>query len=91
MKITEQEIAAFKMLFDKAQDLMSNRICTDIDPDILAMFTSEELSEMAREYHEWNGDPEEWSEGDYLCLTQDWIMFGVLFRKIKEVLKPCEK
>ena len=58
--MSEKEKALVKRFLKEHADVIGNRCCNDWDfPED---WTHEEKVQFVREYHEWNGDPEEFDE-----------------------------
>jgi hypothetical protein len=58
--MTDKEIRlTIKMLQAYIDYHLSPAGCNDTDPEWLKEFTEPELIELHREFHDWNGDPEE--------------------------------
>lgn len=63
-----EKILAAKLL-ELFSDELVNRGCNDMTNDLTKTMTQEEWRKFDREYHQWNGDPEEHtptSKGDNL-------------------------
>lgn len=53
-----EKILASKLL-EAASDQMANSSCNDLTEDIKKTLTEDEWRKLDREFHQWNGDPEE--------------------------------
>jgi hypothetical protein len=71
MNKKEKELAA-KML-DLASEQFSNHGCDEVEESVYDGWTREERLQFVKEFHEWNGDPEEFSE-DMLHLGDSTLM-----------------
>ena len=60
MNKKEQELAAY--LLKLASNQFSNHGCNDVDKKAYEEWTIEERQQFVKEYHEWNGDPEEYNQ-----------------------------
>lgn len=79
MNTKEKELAA-KML-ELASDQFSNHGCNDVEDSVYEGWTQDERKQFVKEFHEWNGDPEEYSE-TFLHLG-DWAIMSFLAHKLK--------
>lgn len=79
-----------KELTAKLLDLVSNRlgynICNDVPDEIFDGWTLEEKQELVKNYHDVNGDPEEYDENnthlpDYALA---WYLSNKLIKEIKD-------
>lgn len=61
-------------LLDIAGDRLSNAICSDLPEDVRSMLAPNEWTELDRESHERNGDPEEHNPDADNSWQQDWIL-----------------
>ena len=59
MTTKEKQLAA-KML-EMASYEFSNHGCNDVEDSVYEGWTLEERQQFVKEFHEWNGDPEEYS------------------------------
>lgn len=76
--MNNKEKEMLKALIDDAVDTLSNKGCNDWNfPDD---WTKEEKIVFVKEYHDWNGDPEEFDE-NFLYL-QDASVLSFLASKI---------
>lgn len=53
-----EKILAAKLL-ELYSDELAKHICNDLTEDLKSTLTQEEWRKFDREYHQWNGDPEE--------------------------------
>lgn len=80
MKAKEKQLAA-KML-QLASDEFSNHGCNDVEESMYEGWSIEERQQFVKEFHEWNGDPEEF-DPNFLHLGDDIIM-SFLAHKLEE-------
>ena len=78
----EQKLVA--KLLNLASDEFGGHICNDVPNKFYKGWTIEERKQFVKEYHEWNGDPEEYDE-DHLHLP-DFAIMAFLADKIKHPL-----
>ncbi len=71
MKILEKILAA-RFLREVAEHY-GNHGCNDVDEIVWQSWSIDERKEFVKEYHEWNGDPEEY-DSDWLHLPDHAIM-----------------
>ena len=76
------ELKVLDALFYKASDMMGSRMCTDIESDVEALMTKEEWTELFKEMHIANGDPDPYDGENYLGCN--WSALEVLFAKLKK-------
>ena len=79
MNTKEKQLAA-KML-EMASDEFSNHGCNDVENSVWKGWSKEERMTFVKEYHEWNGDPEEF-DSKYLHLP-DFAIFSFLAHKLE--------
>jgi hypothetical protein len=63
-------------LLEMAANQFSNNGCNDLPVALEAWFTQPEWDALNKEYHDWNGDPEEYKPGRILnhdCLWMDFM------------------
>jgi len=79
MNKKEKAIAA--KLMQMARDEFGDHGCNDLDSDFWDGWTIDERKQFIREYHEYNGDPEEFDE-NYLHLP-DYAVMGFMAHKLR--------
>lgn len=79
MNKKEKELAS--RMLEIAGELFANRNCNDVDDSVYDGWTHEERCGFVKEYHDWNGDPEEYDES-YLHLP-DFAIMDFLAYKLK--------
>lgn len=79
MKNKEKQLAA-KML-ELASEQFSNHGCNDVEDSVYDGWTLEERKQFVKEFHDWNGDPEDYNE-TFLHLSDSTIM-SYLASKLK--------
>jgi len=79
MNAKEKALAA-KML-EMASDEFGNHGCNDVDESFWEGWTRDERIEFVKQYHEYNGDPEEFTP-NHLHLP-DFAIMGFLAHKLK--------
>ena len=60
LSIREKNLAA--KLLEIASEKFGNYICNDVDESIFSDWTIRQRQEFVKEFHKWNGDPEEYDE-----------------------------
>jgi len=83
-----EKILAVKML-ELASENFSNHCCNDVDEKVYRSWTPEERKQFVKEYHEWNGDPEEYDE-NFLYLP-DFAIMDFLAYKLKNEYNEYNK
>ena len=71
--ISKKELALAAKMLELASDTFSNHGCNDVDENVYDGWTLEERQQFVKEFHEWNGDPEEYEE-TFLHLGDSTIM-----------------
>ena len=71
--ISKKELALAAKMLELASDQFSNHGCNDVDENVYDTWTLEERQRFVKEFHEWNGDPEEYEE-TFLHLGDSTIM-----------------
>lgn len=79
MNPKEKQMAAY--LLDKARDEFANHECNDVDDEIYEGWSLEERRALVKEYHAYNGDPEEYNP-DFLHLP-DYSLMSLLSHKLE--------
>ena len=75
---TKEKQLAAKML-EMASDEFSNHGCNDIEDSVYEGWTLEERQQFVKEFHEWNGDPENFDK-DWLHLGDSTIMSFLAYK-----------
>ena len=60
-------------LLRMAANEFSNHGCNDLPEECEKLFTKKEWTKMMKDYHEWNGDPEEFEGGFESHMLMDWL------------------
>lgn len=68
-----KEIKLISKLLEMASDEFSNHGCNDVEDSFYEGWTIEERIQLVKEFHEYNGDPEEFNE-NFLYLGDDILM-----------------
>lgn len=68
------------VVLEMASNVFGEHGCNDFD--LSKYMTSEQGKEFMRQYHEYNGDPEEFSDDEYNGWFQDYAVMGFLAHKI---------
>jgi hypothetical protein len=76
------ELKVLEALFGRASDAMGCRGCTDIESHVVALMTKEEWTELFKEMHIANNDPEPYDGHSFLGCN--WFVLDVLFAKLKK-------
>jgi hypothetical protein len=79
MKLTQKELEIVASLLEDHSDYLGNRCCNDYDWP--CNWTDEEKTKFTKDYHDWNGDPEEYTKGD--ILNSDFSVAAFLASKIE--------
>jgi hypothetical protein len=81
MNSKEKKLAA--EFLNIASEQFSRHVCNDVDDLLFENWTLEERRKFIKEYHEWNGDPEEYDE-NFLHLP-DWAIMSFLAKKLTDI------
>ncbi|HWY33966.1 MAG TPA: hypothetical protein VNX68_04925 [Nitrosopumilaceae archaeon] len=88
--MTKKEKLFLAELLEMASDEFSNHTCNDMPEELLKNFTDKEKESLIKEYHEYNGDPEEIENStsdllleDFDCMP-DWSWMSFFAYKLKE-------
>lgn len=79
--MTNNELELLKYLVSEAVSTMGNSYCNDIVDSVLDDFTQQELIDLDKGYHEYNGDPEE-HDPERLRVPPDYAALSYLFDKL---------
>lgn len=79
MNLSDGEKKLFKIFLEDYGEVLGNNGCNDLTDEMKACLTREEWDLMAKQYHEWNGDPEWYRPGENL---QDHSVLYYLQRKL---------
>src|SRR5574337_345998 len=71
MKLTDNLLTVYQMIKERG----IGRICNDLNPEEEGLLSKDEWKEFLREYHNWNGDPEEFDERTNFS-PMDWMVTG---------------
>lgn len=77
-----------KLLFamlEHYSDIMGNAVCNDLPREWEAMLTKEEWVALDRQFHEWNGDPE--NHDPNRIMMMDFSVLYYFQRRLKEELE----
>ncbi len=81
MKVSKNEKELCIKMLELLSDILGNRCCNDFDfPE---SWSKEEVIKFVKDYHDWNGDPEEFSE-EYLHLP-DFGVVSLLAERLKAI------
>lgn len=81
MTYNEKKLAA--QMLEIAGEKFGNHSCNDVDESFYNGWTIEERQKFVKEFHEWNGDPEEYNE-KFLHLP-DFALMSFLANKLKDI------
>ena len=83
MNKKEKELTA-KML-NLASDVFSCHGCNDVDDEVYNTWTLDERKQFVKEFHKWNGDPEEYDEE--ILHLEDFCIMDFLAAKLRKEIK----
>lgn len=84
--MTKREKLLTAKMLDLADEEFGNHGCNDVDEDVWDGWTIGQRRKFMKEFHYWNGDPEEYDK-DSLDLP-DFCLMSFLSAKL---VKECEK
>jgi hypothetical protein len=87
MKLTAKHLELYKKVSERGE----GRICNDLNPDEVELLTPGQWKEMAKAYHDWNGDPEEFLEYSNYVLPDFCVLSYLRFLILNEVKKQLPK
>jgi hypothetical protein len=73
--MTEKEKLFTARLLTLAAEAFSAKGCADLSEDALASFSAEEWDALHKEYHQWNGDAENYVSGRLLSCNWLWMAY----------------
>lgn len=82
----EHVISMVSKLLEMSDDIFSNHSCNDLPDNFFEGMTHEEIRELDKEYHDWNGDPEEHEE-DPDGFLGDSMLMGFFAKNLAKLLK----
>jgi len=77
-KLTSKEMEIAVTMLEDYSSYLSNRCCNDFEWPI--NWTHEEKTKFTKDFHDWNGDPEEYEQGD--VLNSDFSVAAFLASKL---------
>lgn len=80
--MTRNEKLLTAALLRLASDRFSNHGCSDLGEDIENLLTKNQWNTLRKEYHEHNGDPEEYVENQ--ILSYDWLWMSYMAHKLEQ-------
>ena len=61
-------------LLEMADNVFCNNSCNDLPSDFFEGMEEDEIKELHKHYHDWNGDPEEYDPDEINGLTDSGLM-----------------
>lgn len=80
--MTQKERELASTMLEMASEVFGNHGCNDMDEDVWDGWTEKQRQKFVKEYHEFNGDPEEY-DPDFLELP-DYAVMEFLAHKLLE-------
>jgi hypothetical protein len=79
--LTPGEQKLLQIFLEDYADVLGNRGCNDLTDEMRACLTEDEWKELDKQFHAWNGDPEEHNDRSH-----KWLMdFCVLYYLKKKI------
>jgi len=85
--LTENEAKLATKLLDMATREFGNHMCNDVDESMWDGWTVEERRKFVKEFHDYNGDPEEYNENRLHMM--DFSLFYMVKKKIEKAYNLC--
>lgn len=79
MKLNNGEKKLLGLILEKCSSLLGDQGCNDLTEDMSQCLTTDEWNSLSKYFHEQNGDPEEYFEGQKL---PDYCVLYALLKKI---------
>lgn len=83
--MTRAELLITARLLDIAADEFAKHGSNDLTEEVKRMITPNEWDRITREYHNWNGDPEEFRPGK--IINNDSAIMAFMAHKLKKEAK----
>jgi hypothetical protein len=80
--MTRKEKLLTAYLLDKASEEFSNHGCNDLSYAEKNLLSQGEWDKLNKEFHEYNGDPEEYKSGE--ILSYDWLWMKFMAYKLRK-------
>jgi hypothetical protein len=87
MKLTAKHLELYKKVSERGE----GRGSSDLNPDEVKLLTPDQWKEMAKAFHDWNGDPEEFLEYSNYVLPDFCVLGYLRFLILDEVKKQLPK
>ena len=80
MNLTDNEKKLFSLFLDDYAQRLSSRSCNDLTNEMRNCLSKEGWNQVSKQYHEWNGDSENYNERYSDCMM-DFMVLYYLRRK----------
>lgn len=80
--MTDKEKHLVAVLLDMASNEFSNHGCNDMPENSFQNWTIEEKQSLVKQFHDYNGDPENFDPNDLTILNHDSILMGFFASKL---------
>lgn len=81
--MTKNQLKLASALLELASKQFSNHGCNDLSEDITDLLSQSEWDELNKEFHDWNGDPENYEPND--IMHYDWLWMNYMSKKLKDL------
>jgi hypothetical protein len=81
MSLSKNENKLFRLLVEYANDFLGNQGCNILSQEMKDTLSQEEWIKLNKEFHEWNGDSEEFDPNNFIYLP-DFAVLAFLSRKV---------
>lgn len=81
--MTKAQLKLTAALLDLASEQFSNHGCNDLQKELVELLSQKEWDKLNQEYHNWNGDPEEYRPGT--ILNCDWAWMSFMAEKLRKM------
>jgi len=82
LKMTKNELILSSNILKIASDVFGSHRCNDVNEELYKNWTAGERKVFVKDYHDWNGDPEEYDE-NHLHLM-DFSIMDFLAHKLQK-------
>jgi hypothetical protein len=75
VSLTNKECLFIAGLLEQGSDPVSDSCYSDMDDEMLGIFSKEQKDVLSEQYHDWNGDPESFEQGCFNAQAWPWMDF----------------
>jgi len=82
---SDKEIKLAQYFMERASEELGNNSCNDVEEEVWQEWTLEERKKFIKDYHEWNGDPEDYDDEE--LHLPDFAVMSFLSSKLERFSK----